>query len=163
MLNKILLEIQRGNWRRKKRQQCSFPVETWESGTHRGLREPTAVPVLTVHYSWFVFRNKSLALLCQGERWSQLITKFSWVQGWCRGKSALICILLVFLSKILRPHFVGNKERPQKKILLGELPGQRNCLLNCLTGAVIPEKERQLFSPVSSSQHGHTCLLPCSE
>lgn len=65
MLNKILLELQRGTCRREKRQRSSLE-ETGETGNHRGLGKPTAVPHFSAHRHFS--RNKSLASQCQGER-----------------------------------------------------------------------------------------------
>ena len=72
MLNKILVKIQRGLCRRTKRQRCSFLEKTQETGKHRGLSEPTAVPHF-VCSSPFSMDNP-VASPCQGERWSQLVS-----------------------------------------------------------------------------------------
>lgn len=90
MLNKILLKIQRGLHRRPKRQRSSFLEKTQETGNHRGLSEPTAVPHLV--------RSPPFSSSITMSRWKMIaIGEYvSRVYGWCLGKPAFSCHLSCF-------------------------------------------------------------------
>ena len=149
MLNKILLKKQRGLHRRPKRQRCSFLEKTQETGNHRGLSEPTAVPHLVCLPPFSM--DNPVASPCQGERWSQLVSMSpeSKADAWESLPSVATCPAFLFWNP--GAWFCRKQGETTGNILSvgGLLGGLTACLIAVSLGEWRGEERRGGLSPLS--------------